>query len=306
MKLIHLAALMAVAMTAIACDSTTRLKNLETIQVPADQATSPDDMFGQYEKKEEEFRNDTTGKQQPPADKQEIHKPDPALRVDWDKKIIKTAVLNIETREYDNYYNSVREKIRALGGYIAQEDQVQTGYKIQNSMTIKVPVEEFDNAIQQVSANSEHIHEKKINSQDVTTEIIDTRSRVEAKKQVRHRYLELLKQAKNMEEILRVQSVINEVQVEIETAAGRVAHLRQSSAFSTIHLTYFQVLNASGNGGDTPGIATRIGLAFGTGWSWMIELFIVLVSIWPLCLLILVCVIGFKKLRLQKVNHVKH
>ena len=81
------------------------------------------------------------------------------------------------------------------------------------------------------------LNEKKITSEDVTTEVIDTRSRLEAKKQVRLRYLDLLKQAKNMEEILSVQSEINGIQEQIESAAGRMEYLQHSSSFSTIHLT---------------------------------------------------------------------
>jgi hypothetical protein len=52
--------------------------------------------------------------------------------------------------------------------------------------------------------------------------VVDTRSRMEAKKQMRDRYLELLKQARNMKEILEVQQVINSIQEDIESGSGRV------------------------------------------------------------------------------------
>ena len=58
---------------------------------------------------------------------------------------------------------------------------------------------------------------------------VDTRSRLEAKKQVRLRYLDFLKEAKNVEEILNVQSQINGIQEDIEAASGRLDYLNHAS-----------------------------------------------------------------------------
>jgi hypothetical protein len=240
---------------------------------------------------------------EPEKQKQPISKPIP--NPDWDKKIIKTADLNIEIKEYHSYSKGIREKIKGLGGYMAQEEQKQDDYKIENIITIKVPVDQFDNAINQLSANVEKLNEKKITSQDVTAEYVDTRSRMEAKKQVRNRYMELLKQARNMQEILDVQSEINAIQEEIESAAGRIEYLGQSSAYSTINLTYYQVLNPSAKTDDTPGFGHQIADAFRTGWGWITELFIGIVSIWPLVIAIGFGIAFFRKNKAERSKEVK-
>ena len=221
----------------------------------------------------------------------------PAAVPDWDRKIIKTASLDAGVKDFHSFYTSMREKVKALGGYIAQEEQRQSAYKIENSVTIKVPVDQFDNAVAQLTSGMQTINEKKIASQDVTTEVVDTRSRMEAKKQVRQRYMDLLNQAKNMQEILDVQSEINAVQVEIESAAGRMEYLTHSAVFSTIHLTYYQVLNLSARDETKPSFANRLSRAFRTGWSWMGELFVVLVAIWPLLLMGFAAVIIYRRSR---------
>jgi len=253
------------------------------------------------------FQLDSTRQQQEPGDKQKQpsqKQSTPPVKQDWEKKIIKTASLNLEVKDYNVFSTSLREKLKPLGGYIAQEEQSQSDYKIENSITIKVPVDQFDNAVSQVTANTEKINEKKITSQDVTTEVIDTKSRIEAKKQVRLRYMDLLKQAKNMEEILNVQSEINEVQEQIESAAGRIEYLGHASVFSTIHLTYYQILNSSAKDSDKPSFGTELSNAFKTGWSWIGDLFIGLVSIWPLVLMIFSAIIIFKRSKLQKAKQI--
>ncbi|MBK8143038.1 MAG: DUF4349 domain-containing protein [Chitinophagaceae bacterium] len=185
---------------------------------------------------------------------------------------------------------------------MAQEEQRQSAYKIENTLVIKVPVEQFDNALVQLTDKAEKLNEKKITSQDVSTEYIDTRSRMESKKQVRQQYIELLKQAKNMEDILNVQSEINSIQEEIEAAAGRVEYLGHSSAYSTINLTYYQVLNSSASDIDKPSFGTRISAAFKTGWEWITSLFVGLVSIWPLFLLTFLALIFYRRMKPAKVK----
>jgi len=224
----------------------------------------------------------------------------PLTKQDWDKKIIKTANLNLEVKDYNAYNSSLREKLKQFGGYIAQEEQSQSEYKIENILTIKIPVDQFDDAVTSISLNVEELNEKKITSEDVTTEVIDTRSRLEAKKQVRLRYLDLLKQAKNMEEILSVQSEINGIQEQIESAAGRMEYLQHSSSFSTIHLTFYQVLNGAAIDSDKPTFLTRITNAFRFGWNWIGELSIAIVSIWPLLLAVFGIIIFYKRTNRSK------
>ena len=203
---------------------------------------------------------------------------------DWDKKIIKNATLELEVKEGNSYYKSLREQVKIFGGYIAQEEQNESEYKLENRLVIKVPVEQFDLAVAAFADKVEKIQQRKISSEDVTGEIVDSRSRMEAKKQVRLRYLELLNQARTMPDILSVQSEINGIQEEIESATGRVQWLGHAAAYSTINLTYFQVLNEKAKNDSTPSFGSRLLHSFKTGGQWFLELLIGLVAIWPLLL----------------------
>jgi len=244
--------------------------------------------------------SDTISAPQEGPDKTKKNQQTPLAKQDWDKKIIKTANLNLEVKDYNVYNSSLRDKLKQFGGYIAQEEQSQSEYKIENIITIKIPVDQFDDAVNSISSNVKELNEKKITSEDVTTEVIDTRSRLEAKKQVRVRYLDLLKQAKNMEEILSVQSEINGIQEQIESAAGRMEYLQHSSAFSTIHLTFYQVLNGAAIDSNKPTFSTRITNAFRFGWNWIGELSIGIVSLWPLLLAVLTIIVFYKRANRSK------
>lgn len=254
-----------------------------------------------------EFTTDTTRAVQQTNPKRENAPSAESPAPDWDKKIIKNASLNAEVSDYHAFYSLLRGKVKALGGYVAQEEQHESPYKIENEVVIKIPVDQFDEAVAQLSAGIKTINEKKITSQNVTTEIIDTKSRIEAKKQVRLRYMDLLKEAKTMQDILSVQSEINDVQEQIESATGRVGYMSHESAFSTINITYYQVLDAKAGEEKTASVSERIGHAFAAGWSWIRELLIGLISVWPLFLVAVMIYIFYKKskTRIREVKEVK-
>lgn len=219
----------------------------------------------------------------------------PESKPDWNKKIIKTASLNVEIKDYSKFNKLVHNSVDQFGGYIAEEQQTQNDYKIENIITIKVPVDQFQKAVDFFTSGDGKINEKKITSEDVTSQYVDTKSRMEAKKQVRLRYLDLLKQAKNMEEVLQVQNEINSIQEEIESTAGRINYLSNASAMSTINLTFYQVVNESAKDSDEIGFWQKTKNAFLSGWNGIGDVMIGLMYIWPLIIASVLLFVFVKK-----------
>jgi hypothetical protein len=220
---------------------------------------------------------------------------------DWDSKIIKNATLKVEIKDFKKYNNYVHSTVKQYGAYVAQEEQTLSDEKSETSITIKVPVAQFENMMNALPADDGKVMEKKIITDDVTGEVVDTKSRLEAKKQLRLKYLEFLKQSKNMEEVLQVQNEVDNIQQQIESAAGRVSFLNNQTAYSTINLSFYQPMEGYNPSNETPSFLTRISIAFKTGGSWIAELFVGLVSIWPLLLVVFAVYFGWKKLRPAKV-----
>jgi hypothetical protein len=230
-----------------------------------------------------------------------IHAATPAPgTADWDKKIIKTAALQLELKDYEKFNTSVHRSLKQYGAYIAGEKQQQTDYKIENSVTIKIPVEQFDDFVNSFAGEGITIIEKDITGEDVTGEFVDTKARLQAKLEVREKYLQLLKQAKNMKEILDVQSEINDIQEEIEAADGRVNYLKHSAAYSTVNLNYYQYINGTSSDNAKPGFLKEVSNAFVSGTAALGELLLFMISIWPFLAGIIVFWIFIKRFRIKK------
>ncbi len=207
--------------------------------------------------------------------------------IDWDKKIIKTATLRLEIKDFKKYNSFVHGAAKQYGGYIAQEQQNLSDEKSETVITIKVPVAQFENLMNGLPVDDAKVLEKTISTDDVSGEMVDTRSRLEAKKQMRLKYLEFLKQSKNMTEVLQVQNEINSIQEQIESAMGRVSFLSNQSAYSTINLSFFQPMDGYKPIDTAPSFLTRVTNSFKSGMSWLTELLIGLIAVWPLFLIAL-------------------
>ncbi len=221
--------------------------------------------------------------------------PVPIANPDWDKKIVKTASVKIEVKDFKKYTETLHKAVRQHGGYIASEVQSLSDERSENIISIKVPVSNFETLMNELPAEDSKLLERNITTEDVTGQIVDTRSRLEAKKQMRLKYLGFLKQSKNMEESLQVQGEINIIQEEIEAATGRVNALSHQSSMSTINLTFFQPAIGYIPADSSPSFSVRIANAFKAGTGWIADIFVALMSIWPLILFILLIIFGLKK-----------
>jgi hypothetical protein len=230
-----------------------------------------------------------------PRQGNKVPAPPPAYP-DWDKKIIKTAELHIEVKDFQRYTSRLHNAVKASGGYIAQEQQAQTAAEIDNTVSIKVPVDRFDDLLQQLPSDSDRLMQKKVTSEDVTMELVDTKSKLETKKEVRERYLELLKQAHSMKDIITVQNEINDIQEQMDQASGRIAWLGHSSAYSTINLRFYQVLDVGVREDPAPTFFHQLKDAVVEGWKGLSSLLLGIMSVWPLCIALFLGAIWIRKL----------
>ena len=267
---------------------------------PQDEQTAP----ASENKKDPEQENnrigalDSTGAGQPQQKKSPVVT---GSNADWDKKIIKTADMDLQLDDYKKFNSSIHATINKFGAYVAAEKQTENDFRIENTLTIKVPVAQFDDLINSFTGDGIKVMEKNISSEDVTGEVVDTKSRLQAKMAVRERYLELLKQAKNMNDILQVQNEINAIQENIEAANGRIGYLQHASAYSTVNLHYYQYINGRTADDAKPDFFTKLTRAFRTGTSLILDLLLFCISIWPLLITALLAWFYFKRLHIRKV-----
>ncbi|HCL05337.1 MAG TPA: hypothetical protein DHW64_04970 [Chitinophagaceae bacterium] len=218
---------------------------------------------------------------------------------DWDKKLIKTANITVEAANYPRFDQDIRSALKRHGAYIASEEQVFSDDRKQNMMTIKVPVLHFESLLGSFGSDSNRVIQKNISTEDVTSEMYDSKSRIEARKKIRERYVQLLQQAKKMDDVLKVEQEINNIQEELESAAGRLNYLSHQTSYSTIHLTYFTLVTASPTSQQPNAFWNRLKEGFADGGDILVEIIVIAIRLWPLILLGILIGLLWKRKRLQ-------
>lgn len=250
------------------------MTDINTAEIPANRERLQNEEMLQEKQKSPDEKSQNNQLQSPP--------PVPA---DWNKQIIKNAVLEMYVSDTKSSVYAIKEAVRSTGGYIASASEVQLSSQIKNEMVIRVPWEKFDALLDRLSGYADSVAQKNLTSEDVSEEFIDTKARMQAKEKVKDRYYDFLKQARNIDEVLKVQNEIRNLQEEIESAAGRINYIQNLAALSTIRLTFFQQLSPELKPQNEYGFWNALKESVLDGWLMVQSLIIILVKIWPLWLL---------------------
>ncbi|WP_096271272.1 DUF4349 domain-containing protein [Paucisalibacillus globulus] len=157
-----------------------------------------------------------------------------------DRKIIYTANLSIEVKEFQPSFNHIQSKVTDYGGYIVESnmnrsegDSMASGY-----ITVRIPQDQFREFIQLVEDGSSKVLESSISGQDVTEEYVDLESRLKSKRVVEERLLAFMEKAEKTEDLLTISNDLATVQQDIEEVLGRMKYLenRTDLATVTIHI----------------------------------------------------------------------
>ena len=199
------------------------------------------------------------------------------------EKIIKSASISIEIEDYEESIAKIKESVKKWKAYISEEDERNYSYQISNTLIIRVPAKYFDSLIADIIKDVKQVDTKSISSLDVTEEYIDIETRLKTKREYEKRYLKLLAQAKNIEEILKVEEQIRIIREEIEAKQGRLKYLNDRIGYSTITLNIYQYFDDL----YKPGFFKKSLEAFEGGWKGLKVFIIGLFYIWPVWVILI-------------------
>lgn len=214
------------------------------------------------------------------------------------KKIIKTADLSIETKDYQKTISEIKNTLKKFDCYIQQENENNYENNIVTTIVIKVKNTQFDSLVNQILASPQtNINSKNIYISDVTEQYIDYYIRVKNKKLTEEQYQQILKKAKTVSEILEVQKYLNEVRTEIETFEGKLKYIDYQVKYSTINLTinYSKPSNFSSFG-------ELIVEALKGGWIGIKYVTLGIIALWPVWLILGIIFYFRKKRKKQKIS----
>ena len=216
-----------------------------------------------------------------------------------EQKIIKEGNLRFETTDLDASYTQIQNAVKSNNASIQNDTEGKDYATVFRKLIIRVPSKNFDPFLTQISKGVSYFDNKEITSQDVTTEFIDIEARLKAKKVLEIRYMELLKKANKVSEMLEIEAQLSAIREEIEAKQGQLNYMQNQVSLSTISVEFYK--NVPTDGGVTTSYGTKIWNAFKSGFNNLSSFFIIILSIWPF-IAILFAVVYFIKKRVTSKN----
>jgi len=155
-----------------------------------------------------------------------------------DRKIVRTGYMTLEVADISKSLAEIASVATEFNGYVVSSSQrADTGDNPMGSISIRVPADKFDQALEKLRTMAVKVTYENSNSQDVTEQYTDLQAQLHNYEATEAQYLELLKKAENVKDILEVQRELSNVRGSIERVKGRIQYLDRTSDTSLIEIS---------------------------------------------------------------------
>ena len=158
------------------------------------------------------------------------------------RMIVKNADIRLMVKDTDVAINRATQIIADGGGYIISSRVWYQDYYGNNlkyaTVTIGIPVDEFERTMIRLRDLAVKVVDETAAGDDVTDQYVDLQSELTNLEATRARIQEFLKDAKTIDEALRINQELANIEAQIEQIKGRMNYLSDRSAYSTITINF--------------------------------------------------------------------
>jgi hypothetical protein len=152
-----------------------------------------------------------------------------------DQRIVKTGEVTLQVTNVADASSQVRAMASALGGYVGG---AQAGTLDESAtLTLRIPAARFDDALSRLHEMGEKVLSENTQEQDVTASVVDLDARLKNLQASEAQYRTLMAKATKIEDILSVQSRLDDVQGQIEQLSAQLKQLTNQADLSTLTVT---------------------------------------------------------------------
>lgn len=162
------------------------------------------------------------------------------IRAATERKIVRNADITMEVPSTTDAQHRVTSIAEAHGGFVVTSEAKQrenidpSKRTVDIKLVVRIPSDKFGFVLDEIKKLAANIPEASLSGQDVTEEFIDLEARIKTQKALELQFLEIMKQAGEVEDALEVQRQIADVRTEIEKLEGRKRFLENRASLSTI------------------------------------------------------------------------
>ena len=209
-------------------------------------------------------------------------------------KIIYTANLSLESKDYDAARAALDAALAEAGGYLESSSEYSdAGNSRSVSLTYRVPQQNYENFLAAV-AEAGNVTYKNQQADDVTAQYMDVETRLENLKNQRTRLQQLQQQADNLSDLLEIESSLTDVQSQIESWQSQMDWYNDQVEECTVYVSLSEVNTYSP---PSEGFGSRFVSALSAGWQNFVDglqrVIVALAGAWPVVVIAAAACAGF-------------
>ncbi len=155
-----------------------------------------------------------------------------------ERMVIKNGEIRLLVKNSDVALDGLTQMVGDVGGYIVSSQVWYQEYNGENykyaTVTVSVPADQFETSLRRLRNLAIRVLNESASGEDVTDQYVDLQSELTNLEATRDRIKTFLDQAQNVDEALRINQQLSEIEAQIEQVKGRMNYLSDRSAFSTI------------------------------------------------------------------------
>ena len=168
-----------------------------------------------------------------------------SLTSSGNRKIAKSVSLNAETKTFDNSLEWLKTNVYSFNGiidnsYIDTGDKSDSNYKKNANFAMRIPAEKLDSFIGSIG-NNLNITFKQESIFDITDEYYDSDSRLKSLIIEEEKLNEMLKLAKNVDEMIKIEDKLSEVRTNIENINRKIKNYDKQVNYSKVDINIIEV-----------------------------------------------------------------
>jgi uncharacterized protein DUF4349 len=154
-----------------------------------------------------------------------------------DAKIVRTGTLQLTVADTTKALAAGRDLIRNLGGYIGGSQQERNGDEIVASVTYRIPVASWEDALNGLRGLGTEVGEK-TDAVEVTGQLVDLDARIRNLKASETALVGYAQNAPKVSDLLEIEARLTDTRGQIERLTAQQAQLSDQAAYATLTVTF--------------------------------------------------------------------